>query len=547
MWDMKKITVMRFFTAILCISAFVTFVRPVRAEISKADAARRQMEASMQIGDFRQALSKGIEAERLYEEEGQVADRIRVYIQLSTSYQNLGQHEKGLEDLKIALDLTKKAGDDALEASVLSHLGNAYMLINRLDEAEVRLKEALGIAERQGDDSTKAAALNYSGNLHMLRKDYDKAAAAYREAMAVPEGPANRLLPALVSANYAEALLQGGEYEAAARAIRTSYAKLKDLANSHDKAYGLIHLAQTCRRLSTASSTFRSELGQLTVASLNKAASVSEDIDDHLAASYALGYLGQFYEVKGLYADAINFTRRAIFEVQQIDAPEALYRWQWQSGRLFRAKGDLDAAISSYRDAVRSLQSVRRELFADCRIYNGLSFETEVEPVYYQLADLLLKRSEPVEDHETVQRYYAEAQRTVELLNTAELQNYFQDACLTANSATMTDLGSLPPHSAVIYVIPLADRIELLLGLPTEIRRFTAKVDEATVAKEVRILRKRLEKRTTRQYLPHAQKVYDWLIRPLETELASRKIDTLAPSPWPHCTTDEISSSESLP
>jgi CHAT domain-containing protein len=36
-----------------------------------------------------------------------------------------------------------------------------------------------------------------------------------------------------------------------------------------------------------------------------------------------------------------------------------------------------------------------------------------------------------------------------------------------------------------------------------------------------------LEKRTTREYLPHAQKLYDWLIRPLEPDLALSAIDTL--------------------
>jgi CHAT domain-containing protein len=36
-----------------------------------------------------------------------------------------------------------------------------------------------------------------------------------------------------------------------------------------------------------------------------------------------------------------------------------------------------------------------------------------------------------------------------------------------------------------------------------------------------------LEKRTTREYLPHAQALYDWLVRPLETDLKSLPIDTL--------------------
>jgi CHAT domain-containing protein len=40
-------------------------------------------------------------------------------------------------------------------------------------------------------------------------------------------------------------------------------------------------------------------------------------------------------------------------------------------------------------------------------------------------------------------------------------------------------------------------------------------------------LRRLLEKSATREYLPHAQQLYDWLIRPLEPALASTTIDTL--------------------
>ncbi len=40
-----------------------------------------------------------------------------------------------------------------------------------------------------------------------------------------------------------------------------------------------------------------------------------------------------------------------------------------------------------------------------------------------------------------------------------------------------------------------------------------------------------LEKRTTREYLPHAQQLYDWLIRPLEEDLSRLNVDTLVVVP----------------
>ncbi|MGA1823906.1 MAG: CHAT domain-containing protein, partial [bacterium] len=86
---------------------------------------------------------------------------------------------------------------------------------------------------------------------------------------------------------------------------------------------------------------------------------------------------------------------------------------------------------------------------------------------------------------------------------------------------------SISEDTAIVYVIPLMQRLELLLGLPSGMKRVSVPVSADTFAHEVRILRKRLEKRTTREYLPHAQRLYNWLIRPLEADLASQQIRTL--------------------
>jgi CHAT domain-containing protein len=499
-------------------------------EASDASAAaghRKLMEASIKSGDHTQALLSGVEAERLFKENGNVVEQIKVRIQLSTAYQNLGQYRKGLESLKIASDLAGKAADAALVPPLMGHMGNAFILLDRLEEAEPYLKKAIELADEVNDLDSKASALNYLGNLYVLRMSYDKAGAAYRECIALSEKTNNRLLAARAMANSARALFQSGNLRDAENQLNSAYEGHLGLADSHDKAYGLINIAQIYRQLSLGSSIPRPDLKSLASTGMRKAAAVAEGINDHLSASYSFGYLGRINEDDGRYHDALNLTRRAIFEAQQVNSPEVLYLWQWQSGRLFRAEGRLDEALAAYRNAVSTLQSIRQELLADCKIYNGLSFQDKVTPIYFELADLLLKRADSVSDHSVVQGYYTEARQTIEMLKAAELQDYFQDACIAASGLAMKGLEAVSSNTAVIYVVPLPDRLELLMGLASEIKRFTVKIDAETFTKEVRLFRKRLEKRTTRQYLPHARRLYEWLIRPLETELASRNIETL--------------------
>ncbi len=492
---------------------------------SQADSYMQQMLKAIQNGDFKQAVLSGIEAEHEYGKSGRVAERIRAYINLSTAYQSLGQYKKGIEGLNIALDLAKKAGDKALTASVLSRLGGFYIFINQLEKAEASLKEALDLSVRINDSEVRASTLNYLGNLYTLQKKYNEAITAYRESVELSEKINNHMLSARITANISKTLVQNGKYKDAEATLITAYEKHTVLGNSHEKAFGLINIGQSYRQINSVSPA--PGLISLATKAFNEALAVAERINDHLSASYALGYLGQIEEGAGLYSDALHHTRRAIFEAQQVNAPEAMYLWQWQSGRLFRAEGKTEEAVSAYRNAVNILQTIRYELLEDCRIYNQISFQGSLEPLYFGLAEVLLRRADSIQDEAVKQSYFREARQTIELLKTAELQEYFQDACVVAGQVKMKTLDSIASNAAVVYVIPLPDRLELLLGLEKGIKRFTVRVNADTFKNEVRLFRKRLEKRTTRQFLPHSQRLYDWIIRPLESELASHNIDTL--------------------
>jgi CHAT domain-containing protein len=57
--------------------------------------------------------------------------------------------------------------------------------------------------------------------------------------------------------------------------------------------------------------------------------------------------------------------------------------------------------------------------------------------------------------------------------------------------------------------------------------RVSVPIAAPVLTDEVRAFRRLVEKRTTREYLPHAQQLYDWLVRPLESELIRLKIHTL--------------------
>jgi CHAT domain-containing protein len=219
-------------------------------------------------------------------------------------------------------------------------------------------------------------------------------------------------------------------------------------------------------------------------------------------------------------------TRLATFAAQGSSAAEALYQWHWQTGRVLARQGKLDEAIASYRMAIRDLQSIREEM-ASCYASPGSSYQKTAAVVSSELVDLLLQRASRLQPGETIEPFLVEARDALEILKIYELREYFRDDCLDAARIVEKKLDVVSERAVIIYPVLLPDRVELLVSFAGKLKRYILPVGVEELGKEARELRKALMKRTTWEFLPHAQKLYDWLIRPLENDLKTVTVDTL--------------------
>ncbi|MCK5795526.1 MAG: CHAT domain-containing protein, partial [Anaerolineales bacterium] len=249
-------------------------------------------------------------------------------------------------------------------------------------------------------------------------------------------------------------------------------------------------------------------------------------LDDQRALSFAIGYAGRLYEDKHRYKEALSLTQNAIFLAQKVYAPESLYRWQWQAGRILRQMNNIEGAVAAFRRTLFTLQAIRQEI-DNCHDIQQASFRNIAGSVSFEMVDLLLRQSRMVTDSKEHQTLLLEARDVVELLRVYELRNYFKDDCVDAGVFNTVSLDDISKTAVVIYPVLLEDRTELLVSLPSGLKQFTLSVDRETLIQEIRDFRKKLEKRTTWEFLPHAQKLYDYLIRPYEPDLLSAGIHTL--------------------
>ncbi|MDM8548506.1 CHAT domain-containing protein [Desulfobacterales bacterium HSG2] len=430
---------------------------------------------------------------------------------LSHAYLALGYHRKALAILRETLpDAENRCGSSGM-AILLSSLGDVHLCLGNRLEATKYLKKALDHARRTGNPLLISGVLNNLGNFRS-NMDYRRSLAAYREYLPyLGDSEAALSLKSKILLNTACTEMTKGKHQNAVVTLKQAAEVIGRQPETYGKAADLISLSMLAAETSEAG----------TEGWLRAAARIGEDIRNNRIASYAYGCLGQYYEKKERYDDAVRLTRKAIFSAQQGYFPEILYRWQRQSGRLFAKQGDIRRGIESYQRAVATLNPIRTEFFTGFRGLKDI-FDKDVRPVYSELAELLLRAADTSETSHILIR---EAWDTVEFLKKAELENFFRDECL--NDLDRTGIwGNISPGTAVICPILMPDHLYLMLMLPDRLTQIRIPVSAGQLCSTAKRFRELLEEKAD-DFQEEAVRLYNWLIRPAESEFASRSIDTL--------------------
>jgi CHAT domain-containing protein len=501
------------------------------ARTSSADQERATAEALLKSGEPEAAEIHFEQAADRYARAGDSRDQVWAEIRLAAVYQKVGRADLAYDTLRRANTLAGTVQDASAAAAIADGLGSLDILsgTSAAGEAEELLKKSYQLAMTGHDGALAANAANDLGNLYSYQRQYAGAETQYEHARELAKSAGEPDTACQAGGNLARAELEQGDLAKAGRSCAAVTRDAAQLPDSHDKAFLLIGVGDTLNKIYFASSRGDNGL-RLQASTIYQAGlAVAQRIGDKRAESYALGYQGQMYEAEKRYREALILARQALFVAQQIQSPEIVYQWDWLVGRLLRELGETDAAIEADRRAVGTLQTVRH----DVSLHYGnptahSSFREVAGGLYSQLADLLLRKADRARTDQDQQPYLAEARDTTELLKSAELEDYFQDQCVSLLKSRQTKVETISPTAAVIYIIPLPDRTELLVTLGSgKIEHVVSGVTEDELTALCNQFRSNLEKRSTDEYLEQADLLYTDLIKPLEGLLAERHIDTL--------------------
>ncbi len=454
---------------------------------------------------------------------------------LAYAYPSLGHYQKPKLSIEKLLPVVEKAGDPFRSALLLSRLGDILLSRGDVTEADAILKKSMKQARMIQNPSLLASVLNNQGNLLAIQEDYGKAVAAYKESLGILRETTGTAflhdLKSKILINIARTRwMRKDDGKGIVSALNRAVKHIQNLPDSCHKAFDFISVGLFARDIRKDHPQSEDRLGEISRVALEQAKQIAEDIRSTRLLSHAYGHLGEYHLTEERYAEALSLTRRASFFAQQGNLPELLCLWQRQTGKIFKARHDTEKSVRAYSDAVTTLNPIRKEFFRGYK-RRGIFYE-KVRPVYLELAELLLKQADTIQDKKARDTLLRGAISTMERLKTAEMEDYFEDECVTVKEKADAEPDSIPSRSAVLYPIPFQDHLTLLLMLPDGITRIDVPVSSDELGKHAERLRGRLQEFSKLSRILHyAKPLYDWLIRPMEPELIAQNVDTLILAP----------------
>jgi tetratricopeptide (TPR) repeat protein len=240
------------------------------------------------------------------------------------AYSNLGQQRQAIDLLcgeatecqeGSALAIARQQSDSLGEAARLGSLGNIYRLQGEYEGALRSLRQSLAIAEKLQNSAYRIAAQNGLGNTYasIAKRDYRYAEFAsetndqtakdkFTQQAKESDRKATQFFEAVVRVagnnptQESQALLnlatayQRSELQPIEKTLQQAYNLRDRLPNSRDKVYGSIRLANLWQQSPNLDPNVQCspQTPAQTIALLNQALSISQNIQDPQAEAFAL-------------------------------------------------------------------------------------------------------------------------------------------------------------------------------------------------------------------------------------------------------------------
>ncbi|MCF2147610.1 CHAT domain-containing protein [Desmonostoc muscorum LEGE 12446] len=503
------------------------------SESSQIFAQALDIQGRLQLsqGNTEAALNSWQSAAKIYQQLKDDESLTRNQINQAQAMQTLGLYLQADKTLISVAESLSKLPDSTVKATGFLSLGNIRRLVGDFEKSQKFLKEGLEVAERVQSEQIKSDILLSLGNTFRsqrniqinldnkenqedTKKHTKDAIQYYQQATNQSATPTTRINAQL---NLLSLFIEEKNWDKVSTLLPQIKSQLADLPVSRTSVYAKINFAQSLIKYADNKSSTLQPAAEI----LTQAVQQAQSLKDQRAESYALGTMGELYQKTGDFVQAEKLIQQALSIAQSINARDIAYQWLWHLGGILEKQGDGKSASAAYEQAWKILTDLRTDLVA-MNQNTQFSFRENVEPVYRDFVDLLLRDTNSQESNLT------RAREVIESLQIAEIDNFLRSPCSRPTTA-IDKLVENDKSTAVIYPIILDQRLEVIVKLPgTEIRHYTTAIPQNEVEDTVNKLKDSLIFISQNiQITDFSGKIYDWLIRPTASELDKNQIKTL--------------------
>jgi len=478
-----------------------------------AQALNTQGTIHLLQGQSQTALDTWEKAASIYEQADDKTGQLISQINQAQALQALGKYRRAKSLLEQLVSELQTEPNSLLKAKGLRSLGVALQTLGQLRQSKAALEASWQISQQLNSPQDTSEALFSIGNVARDLQEYAVAWTYYQQAAELTPDSLTQLEAQL---NQLRMLIELQRWDVAQEFIPIVTPKVNQLSASRPAIYAQINLADSLMKYDQA--RIANSLALDTSKLLAKAVKQARQINDPRAEAYALYQLGQLYQANGKLNDSKTLSQQALKLAQEINADDIAARAGGQLGEILQKQGKTSEALAAYKIAFDNIQSLRSDLVAISADVQ-FDFKEGIEPLYRQLVSLLLKEGDN-------QANLQQARDVMEALQLAELDNFFQDACLDTNPVALEEIDT---QAAVIYPIILPDRLEVILSIPNQpLTHYATQLTQAEVESTLTQLYSALSPGyPSSERLKLSQQVYNWLIQPAEAAMTSQDIQTL--------------------
>ncbi len=493
----------------------------------KAEAERLNNEGLQLLNksQFREGLEKFQQALVIVREIGERKGEGTILNNIGLVYYNLGQYPKALEFYQQALAIHREVGNRAVEGTTLNNIGEIYRSLGQYPKALEFYQQALVIGQEVGNRAVEGTTLNNLGLVYDSLGQYPKALEFYQQALAIYRKVGDKAAEGTILNNIGEIYNSLEQYPKALEFYQQALAIHQEVGDKAGEGRTLNNIGYLLNQ---------QKQPELAIVFYKQSVNVIEAIRKDLLTLPKEQQQSYTQTVEGTYRRLANLLLKQdrILEAQQV---LDLLKLQELSDYLRNVRGN-----SQTQQGTEFLPQEQQLLTQyNAKLTQVVQLGKELE----QLQKIPETSRTPAQESRKRQLETQQRQDKAEFLNflrTPEVVALVQQLSRTTggenlNPKTLTQLQDglkqLKQDAVLLYPLILDDRLELVLVTPyaPPIRR-TVPVKREELNRTIAEFRSALKNPFSNASEP-AQKLYNWLIQPLEPALKEANAKTIIYAP----------------